>query len=323
LQAEEVADLESVANQNQKKKKKIQKSSSMVSNTDLQDISPEDLVELAETNLHADRLVLRNRTKEDKTSAVREYLKTRSCYQWLPTCCICHEKRISDGLNIKEETSIPRSGHIKAKYPGQNVCSRFKDEKVNVKAKGACAVHKYSIDANMYPGDTPLVLARLSKAEVLCISRIHMLSQMVQICYGVYGYRACSVFLPNDVLHISNEMPRRLDDLSHFWLRLLFPETTFLHHDYRVRREYVREALHFLINEWDVIPDCRPSSCTMTRNPAYSDLEIIHLSQENFLSYPEDGVPTVFLQPISQEEQDPVDSLLAKEVRKKSNVLTC
>jgi len=195
-------------------------------------ITNEMLQAVATRRLRSGRLRLHDRTDADKAASVKAFALERSAFQWLPACCICKERRISDGINMKDETSIPRSGHIKNNYPGQNVCKRCKDEKVNVKSKGTDAIHAYSIDANMYPGEVPLVLSRLSKVEVLAISRIHMLSQVIQLRYGVYGFRGNSVYLMNNVLDICNELPRKLDDLSHVWLRLLFPESTFLYHEY-------------------------------------------------------------------------------------------
>jgi hypothetical protein len=165
----------------------------------------------------------------------------------------------------------------------------------------------------MNPGKVPEVLARLSKVEVLAISRIHMLSQVIQLSYGVYGYRGNSVYLMNNVLHICNTMPRRLEDLSHVWLRLLFPDTTFLHHDYMVRRQFVLDAFMFLISDWEEIPACRPAGCNLTRNPAYADLSLESFSQDILDTYPENGVPDVFTQPITQEELDLVDNII-KEV---------
>lgn len=276
-------------------------------------ITSEKLQELATTHLRNGRSFLKERSLADKKDAVNSFLTERSRFQWLPTCCICHEQRLSDGIDMKNETSVPRSGHIKTAFPGQPVCKRCKDEKVNVKTKGlALAVHAYSIDANMYPGEVPLVLSRLSKVEVLAISRIHMLSQVIQLRYGVYGFRGNSVYLMNNVLDICNELPRKLDDLNHVWLRLLFPESTFMFHDYVVRRQYVLDAFEFLLNDWIEIPSCRPAGCNLTRNPAYADLTMDNFSQANLDSYPVNGVPPNFQKSITTEEQDLVDNLLQK-----------
>ena len=274
-------------------------------------ITSEDLQALATTHLRFGRSFLKERSPADKKDAVNSFLTERSRFQWLPACCICREQRLSDGIDMKKETSVPRTGHIKNRFPGEHVCKRCKDEKVDVKTKGsALAVHAYSIDANMYPGEVPLVLSRLSKVEVLAISRIHILSQVIQLRYGVYGYRGNSVYLMNNVLDICNELPRKLDDLSHVWLRLLFPESTFMYHDYVVRRQYVLEAFEFLLNDWKEIPSCRPAGCNLTRNPAYADLTMENFSQANLDSYPMNGVPPKFQKSITQEELDLVDDLL-------------
>jgi hypothetical protein len=272
------------------------------------EISTQMLEHQSQMHLRWGRVILKNRSVADKKESVRSFQVERNKVQWLPTCCICHEKRISDGSDVKSEMSIPRSGHIKNRYPGQSVCARCKNEKLDVKKKGNAAIHAYSIDANMNPGNVPEVLARLSKVEVLAISRIHMLSQVIQLSYGVYGYRGNSVYLMNNVLQMCNTMPRKLDDLSHVWLRLLFPETTFLHHDYLVRRQYVLDAFSFLTTDWDVIPACRPTGCNLTRNPAYADLSMADFSQEILDTYPENGVPHQFTQSLGQEELDLVET---------------
>jgi len=272
-------------------------------------ISSEMLEQHSKMNLRRGRVIIKNRSLADKKESVRSYLVERNKVQWLPTCCICREKRISDGFDMKSEISIPRSGHIKLRYPDQSVCARCKNEKLDIKKKGNAAIHAYSIDANMNPGNVPEVLARLSKVEVLAISRIHMLSQVIQLSYGVYGYRGNSVYLMNNVLQMCNTMPRKLDDLSHVWLRLLFPETTFLHRDYLVRRQYVLDAFSFLTTNWEVIPACRPAGCNLTRNPAYADLSMANFSQEILDTYPEDGVPLQFTQSITQEELDLVEKI--------------
>ena len=277
------------------------------------EISTRMLADESHIHLRSDRLILKNRSKADKTESVRSFLVERNSVQWLPTCCICHEKRISDGSDITSEMSIPKKGHIKDQYPGKSVCARCKDEKLSIRKKGTAAIHVYSIDANMNPGNVPEVLARLSKVEVLAISRIHMLSQVIQLSYGVYGYRGNSVYLMNNVLQMCNTMPRRLEDLSHVWLRLLFPETTFLHHDYLVRRQYVLDAFLFLTTDWEEIPACRPSGCNLTRNPAYADLSMENFSQDILETYPENGVPESFTQPITREEEEFVENIL-KEV---------
>lgn len=131
-----------------------------------------------------------------KKESVRSFQVERNKVQWLPTCCICHEKRISDGSDVKSEMSIPKSGHIKNRYPGQSVCAHCKNEKLDIKKKGNAAIHAYSIDANMNPGFVPEVLARLSKVEVLAISRM------------VYGYRGNSVYLMNNVLQMCKIIDR-------------------------------------------------------------------------------------------------------------------
>jgi len=240
-------------------------------------ITTEMLKTASQLILKQDRTILRDRSTEYKNECVRSFLEERNNIKWLPTCCICCEQRISDGSDIQSEMSIPKRGHIKDKYPDQPVCSRCKDEKLAVKTKGD-PIHAYSIDANMNPGKVPEVLARLSKVEVLAISRIHMLSQVIQLSYGVYGYRGNSVYLMNNVLHICNTMPRRLEDLSHVWLRLLFPDTTFLHRDYLVRRQFVLDAFMFLISDWEEIPACRPAGCNLIRNPAYADLSLENIT---------------------------------------------
>ena len=282
---------------------------SNLGSTSLDQITDELLTEAATQNLRSGRKILKTMTSQDKKEAVRTFLTERMNVQWLPTCCICKERRISDGVNIKLETSIPKRGHIFKEFPGKNVCQRCKDEKLQVKKKGDSAIHAYSINANMFPGETPLVLSRLSKAEVLAISRIHMLSQVIQLRYGVYGYRGSSIYLMNNILHISDTMPRRLDDLSHVWLRLLFPGNLFMHHDYIIRKSYVIEAFEFLLTDWKEIPSCRPAGCELTRNPAYADLSMASLSQEILDTYPEDGVPENFLKPITQEELDLVEDI--------------
>ena len=68
------------------------------------DISVDDLQEVAHMQLRSNRLLLKGRTDDDKKRAVVQFLTDRSNVQWLPTCCICHEKRISDDLNVKDET---------------------------------------------------------------------------------------------------------------------------------------------------------------------------------------------------------------------------
>lgn len=272
-------------------------------------ITTQILEQQSQMLLRRGRVIIKNRSVADKKEAVRSFQVERNKVQWLPTCCICNEKRISDGSDMKSEMSIPRSGHIKIRYPGQSVCARCKNEKLAIKKKGDAAIHAYSIDANMNPGNVPEVMARLSKVEVLAISRIHMLSQVIQLSYGVYGYRGNSVYLSNNVLQMCNTMPRKLDDLSHVWLRLLFPETTFMHHDYLVRRPYVLDAFAFLTTDWDEIPACRPAGCNLTRNPAYADLSMANFSQEILDTYPENGVPAQFTQSITQEELDLVEKI--------------
>jgi hypothetical protein len=278
------------------------------------DITDDQLQQTASLQLRNWRLILKDRTEDSKKAAVRSYLEERSKFQWLPACCICNEMRISDGTDVKSESTVPKRGHIFQRYPKQHVCNRCRIEKISVKTKGSSGTHAYSTDANMDPGEVPLVLARLSRVEVLAISRIHMLSQVIQLRFGVYGYRGNSVYLMNNVLDICNVMPRRLDDLSHVWLRLLFPETTFLHHDYMVRRRYVIEAFEFLLTDWSEIPSCRPAGCTLTRNPAYADLSMESLSQDILNTYPEEGVPENFLKPITQEEIDLVDALIEEVI---------
>ena len=263
-------------------------------------------------HLRGGRVIIKDRSPAEKKESVRSFQIERNKVQWLPTCCICQEKRISDGSDIKSEISIPRSGHIKDRYPGQSVCARCKNEKLAIKKKGKAAIHAYSIDANMNPGNVPQVLARLSKVEVLAISRVHMLSQVIQLSYGVYGYRGNSIYLMNNVLQMCNTMPRKLDDLSHVWLRLLFPESTFLHHDYLVRRQYVLDAFMFLTSNWEDIPACRPAGCNLTRNPAYADLSMSNFSQDILDTYPEHGVPDQFTQSITQKELDLVEEIINK-----------
>lgn len=288
----------------------IQDDSVGILNTACSDITNDQLQLASRHGLRNGRLILKDRTDASKKAAVRSFLEERSKFQWLPACCICNEMRISDGVDVKSESTVPKKGHIYQRYQGHPVCTRCRLEKINVKIKGSSGIHAYSTDANMDPGEVPLVLARLSRVEVLAISRIHMLSQVIQLRYGVYGYRGNSVYLMNNVLDICNVMPRRLDDLSHVWLRLLFPETTFLHHDYIVRRRYVVEAFEFLLNDWSEIPSCRPAGCTLTRNPAYADLSMDSLSQEILDTYPEAGVPDNFLKPITQEEIELVEALI-------------
>jgi hypothetical protein len=138
-----------------------------------------------------------NNDDEEEDISDGSFLEERSKFQWLPACCICNEMRISDDVDVKSESTVPKRGHIFERYPKQHVCNRCRIEKISVKTKGSSGTHAYSTDANMDPGEVPLVLARLSRVEVLAISRIHMLSQVIQLRFGVYGYRGNSVYLMN------------------------------------------------------------------------------------------------------------------------------
>jgi hypothetical protein len=71
-------------------------------------ITTQMLEQHSQMHLRRGRVIIKNRSVADKKESVRSFLVERNKVQWLPTCCICHEKRISDGSDVKSEMSIQK-----------------------------------------------------------------------------------------------------------------------------------------------------------------------------------------------------------------------
>ncbi|KAK3918290.1 Ribonuclease 3 [Frankliniella fusca] len=146
---------------------------------------------------------------------------------------------------------------------------------------------KYSVFNNMDPGEVPEELKGLTFIEEQVIARVHPMITVFKIKGHQYAYRGNVISFSQDVQEIANQLPHKVKDLDSV-ICIRFQQSAENYHDFFIRQERVRRALHWL----------------KTNNPLYKDIVI---SEENLHTLPENGcvyddIPSISVQNQEQNE---------------------
>ncbi len=159
--------------------------------------------------------------------------------------------------------------------PSTYVCTRCKRDKGETK--------RYSKENDMWPGEVPACLQKLSQVEEMLISRACPIMCVFRKHGGQRGYRGHVLNLPQDVQGFLDRLPCNVDNLPMLLLRRYGQDNT--HTDLRVRRDRVLSALQWL----------------QQNNPFYSNIIIDETAVQRL---PRDGVPPELLVAIEDESED-------------------
>jgi hypothetical protein len=134
-------------------------------------------------------------------------------------------------------------------------------------------VFKFGRDNDVDPGAVPDILPDLSTAEQLLIARAFPVTEVFRLRSGSHGMRGNVCTLPQDVTHLAEILPHRVEDIPILIVKRRRNDPVEQYDEFKVDREKVKQWLDFLMDG---------------NNDLYSE-DNIRIAAENLDALPLDG----------------------------------